>query len=1275
MSKNWPVGLKRITWSLLVASFCVAVVLGPQAAIAADEKPAVEKAVADKPADTKAAPAEAKAAPAEAKAPDATLSTEPALPAQPAQAADPAALKPYVSKGTIDTITGDSVIIRFQVGANEGKDLKVAVYYGETNGGEVQEDWEFNTGIVTHDKSVSKNDYTVKIAENLKPTTNYFYRVLAHTSNGSTWSDTGEVETGQSAAPWYVVAAVLLGIILLFVVPFMIGGFVADRMKMPDHGWKIGLILWSLLTGCVIVGFGWPPHLGIDLSGGVMLVYELEDTDEEQAQQAADAKKAAEGKDGAEKPADEELAEDKETRKVDMQNLLGAMARRINPGGTKEITLRQYGPRQIEITIPRASDEEVKRIESKLVKLGTLEFRILANETDHSDIISVAKKTEGRKVKDAAGKPIAAWIPVTKGRDDEFALFRGIATRVQNYAGEESLEILVVMDPYNVTGEYLDGTSSGYDDRVRPCVNFRFNSRGGHLFGGLTTDNLPDEVGDFKRHLGIILDGYLYSAPFINGPITTNGQITGDFSQKEVKDLVDVLNAGSLPTALKKNPISRLSTGPTLGHDMIIRGAWAIGISLVMVLIFMVIYYRFASLVACFALLMTLLLVLAIMIAVKADFTLPGIAGLVLTVGMAVDANVLIFERIREELGKKAALRMAIRNGFARATTTVVDANLTTLITATVLYIVGTEQLKGFAVTLWLGVVLSMYTAIFCSRVFFDVGERQRWIKKLSMLRLFGQTKFDFISKRFVGATISIILIVVGLICVGARGKGLLDIDFTGGVSVQVLFEKPEKISDVRKALSEGEDALPDLAVADVQLLEGEEASLRFIINTSMQPDDEKIAKAEGKEAQSAIVKVEDIIDAKFPGNLTTNVMTIGQIVPQSAAQATGNPAPTEKPADKPAEKPATDDQSRSDLPPSTMLASTDAAAVLLAQNDAAKKPADKPADAPVAKPEEKKPATKTEPAPKAEPAPKTEPAPAKGATPEAKPAEAAKPVGGGSRVPLNFLYEVNAETLKDYITAELEAAGISDASFGLDREQGFRPSDTESYHDWIVETTLPMEKAKQVFESLQKTIASQPFFPSSSSIGGRVAQDMQLKAIYALLASLLFIVGYIWVRFQRVMFGLAAVAALVHDVLITLGALAVSAFVADYLGFLLINEFKIGLPVLAAFLTIIGYSLNDTIVVFDRIREVRGKSPDISGEMINLSINQTLSRTVLTSLTTLMVVLILYIGGGQGIHAFAFSLLIGVLVGTYSSIFVASPILYWMGRTIVKTNGNTKSK
>ena len=173
----------------------------------------------------------------------------------------------------------------------------------------------------------------------------------------------------------------------------------------------------------------------------------------------------------------------------------------------------------------------------------------------------------------------------------------------------------------------------------------------------------------------------------------------------------------------------------------------------------------------------------------------------------------------------------------------------------------------------------------------------------------------------------------------------------------------------------------------------------------------------------------------------------------------------------------------------------------------------------------------------------------------------------------------------------------------------------------------------------------------------------MQEKATYALLASLISMVIYLWVRFQRVMYGVAAAVALVHDVLVTLGAIAVSAYVAPYLGFLMVDPFKISLSVLAAFLTIVGFSAIDTIVIFDRMREIRGKSLDLTTDMVNASINQTLSRTLLTTMTVLAVVVILYIGGGQGIHVLAFSLLVGFVAGTYSTVFIASPILLWMTR------------
>ena len=1160
MSKNWPAIANRVGWTLLIAVFCMS--LGGSPALA----------------DTPKGPA--------------------------------------VGKGEATAILDTSALVEFIAAPGDGKDFSAVVFYGKEDGNEAADAWDNQTDKALRDKAKGPSDYSVTLKD-LEPDTRYFYRIRATTSEGTTWSNVAELRTEPAPAPWYIGFAVFAGVLALLIVPFLLGGLLSKRFRMPDHGWKIGLIICSLAIGIVICATG-QLKLGIDLSGGVILVYELEEP-------AEDAKKAEEAK--ADEKEGDEAADEEAKQDIDLDKLISAVALRVNPGGTREVAIRKYGPKQIEIIIPRANEEEVRRIEKKVSQAGTLEFRILANNRDHKAEIALAQDTEARQVFDAEDNLVAWWVPVSKDREDNFASYGEISTRVANFRGQEVMEILVVKDVFNVTGGYLQRCTPGVDQHGRPCVNFVFNSRGGQLFGGLTGANTPDEVQDFTRKLGIVLDGYLYSAPSIQSAIYQRGEISGTFTDQEVEDLVDVLNAGSLPTALKENPISKLSIGPTLGADTIEKGKWAIGISMVMVLIFMLIYYRFAGMVACGALLMNLVLILGIMIGIKADFTLPGLAGLVLTVGMAVDANVLIFERIREELARDAALRMAIRNGFARATTTIVDANLTTLITATVLYVVGTPQIKGFAVVLWLGVVLSMYTAIFCSRVVFDIAERQGWLTKLKMMQILHGTKIDFVGFRKVGAAFSLTLILIGMVSVYSRGKGLLDIDFTGGESVEVLFEKPQDIADVRVGLED----LPDLAVSDVQIA-GEETGLRFVINTSKTIDEE----APDEKGKSATDVVETHIHEVFGDKLDTNALTVDAVAP------IGSSGSTEKKSEE--KKPAADDQTRDDLPSSTLLASTDPAAVLLAQADPAKKPAEKADEKPAAAPAEK-----------------------------AKESPVKKVVdrfAGGTQAELTFKHALDHETLDELITAQLTAAKVPAAAFRLSNEE-YEPGDTAAYENWVLKIKLPEAEAQdKLLKPLQAQLADTPFFPSSSAIGGKVAGDMQEKAVIALLGSLLCIVGYIWIRFQRVMFGVAAVVALVHDILITLGAIAISAYLAPIFGFLLIDPFKISLSVLAAFLTIIGYSLNDTIVVFDRIREVRGKSPNLTGDMVNTSINQTLSRTLLTSITTLIVVLILYLGGGQGIHAFAFSLLVGVVIGTYSSIFVASPVLLWMSKSLVKPSG-----
>ncbi len=1074
------------------------------------------------------------------------------------------------------------------------------------------------------------------------------------------------------------VYAQLLVIVAVGAFSVMLGNYLARRLRMPDHGWKISVVMLAMGLGLVVNIFGWPPKLGIDLRGGVILVYEVDQ-------------------------------EKKSDASVDMDKLVAAVIRRVNPGGQKEVTVRTFGAEQVEIIVPEADEAELRRLKDILQRVGTLEFRIVANERDHGALFKLADSNpDARNVVDQEGNRLAWWVPVHESEEESFAQRGGAKTRIRTVRGEQELEVLMVNDPFDVTGGFLVRAQRDVDQHGKPCVHFTFNSRGGRLFGRLTGNNLPDPSG-FKRQLGIILDGFLYSAPSINSTIYNQGVIEGQFSEDDVNALVSVLQAGSLPTALTEQPISEMLIGPTLGSDTIRRGSISIALALILVLAFMVVYYRFAGVVACGALLITVLLVLAIMITIRAAFTLPGIAGLVLTVGMAVDANVLIFERIREELGRGAALRMAIRNGFGRATTTIVDANLTTLITAIILYVVGTDQIRGFAVTLILGVVLSMFTAIFCARVVFDIAEKQRWITNLKMMRILGGTNIDFLGMRHVAGGCSVAVILLGLVGVYSRGAGLLDIDFTGGVSVETVFVEPQRTADVRAALAE----LPDLAVSDVQFA-GEGEGMRFMINTSQQ---DVVDPETGRVTKYATDLVEQHIHEKFGQTLATNTMTVAEI---KAIEAPKSPAPA-RPS-KPAAE-ATPEEPALPAPAEALPAPAEPAGEPMEPAEPAGEPTEpaepaKPAEptSDAAKPAEPtsdaaEPAEPAEPAdgmapsdpaePAGEPdssrrtdlpgdrllasadgswlhlasvltgadeAPKetgiaVESAPA-GAASTAVTAEASAGVefAGGTSAVLTFIHPIAHETLETAIRSQIGEHGHDPDAVPLRLSNPqYEPGKSRAFNQWSLEMGLPVAEVNPILAAVDKQSRSRPFFPSSNTIGGKVAGDTQVRAIFALLLSLACIVGYIWLRFQRVVFGLAAVVALVHDVLITLGVIALSAYVANVLGFLLIEEFKIGLTVLAALLTIIGYSLNDTIVVFDRIREVRGKAPQLTAAMINGSINQTLSRTLLTSLTTLIVVVILYVGGGQGIHAFAFALVIGVVVGTYSSVFIASPFLYWM--------------
>lgn len=1083
---------------------------------------------------------------------------------------------------------------------------------------------------------------------------------------------------------WLTVLLVLIGI---FVVPFVISNYLTRSLRIPDSGFGLGVILSSILAAGAVIFAALQPEQpltyvvkdgdtvqsiaeqfedlgvktltdennllspddlktgmelripnpkrleikrGVDLSGGVILIYEV---DEEKSKDAA-------GEDG--------------DASVDIDALVEALARRINPGGVKEVVIRPYGEKQVEIIIPDVDDAEVERMKRQITRAGFLKFLIIAKRDDHQQLFALAEaQTNARIVRDSSGEGKGEWVPIAREED-------GLGLKVQvdprsNMIREPRpgvVEVLMAYDRYRVEGKHLSNVSKGFDDTMRPAVNFSMGRRGASLFRGLTTTNLPDPQTGRESRLGIIMDNELISAPVIQSQISDRGQITGGFSEEYVEEMVNVLRAGRLPAVLKTDPITENRIDPLLGADTIKKGGFAISASLLAVLVFMLVYYRFAGIVACFALLLNLVLILALMILIRGAFTLPGLAGLVLTVGMSVDANVLIFERIREELKRGAALRMAIRNGFGRATTTIVDANITTLITAIVLYAIGTDQLRGFAVTLILGILMSMFTAIFCSRVIFDACERLRWLKKLTMTQLLDQPNLNLIGMRKMAAGLSVALILIGLVAVMGRRSGMFDIDFLGGTSVQAQLKSPMPYSDVWKRL---EGISEDLSLTQVNT-ESTERDTVWKIDTSLEDNKELQAKLAEKFTDngaslfvSHTVKFDppQIVE-KTPSSETTSD-DVGGFGAESEPQSNiGTPGANETPSDLDTETDADEGVSSSPESVDTELEETDANQGEQETPGAAEGARrDLPADNILAFAGEET---------------REELRVAQLDTAVDPGAISAAPQDPTCATTLEFQQRVTRDTLIESLAVASESAGVPEPSWNLTGPNGQADS-AAGFQSWRVEANTSVQNLSNILGELKSNLESRPAWLSSSKIGGKVAGDTKNKAVAAILISLVCIVGYLWIRFQRVIFGLSAVIALVHDVLITLGALGISAYLATALQVLLIDEFKISLPVVAAFLTIIGYSLNDTIVVFDRIREVRGRSPDITEEMINRSINQTLSRTLLTSLTTLIVVLILFVFGGQGIHGFAFALLIGVLVGTYSSIFVASPALLWMSK------------
>ena len=788
--------------------------------------------------------------------------------------------------------------------------------------------------------------------------------------------------------------------------------------------------IWKWLI--LVVATAWsvalvtPPKdkvkLGLDLQGGTSYTLEIDDSQGLEGS-VADARDRA----------------------------LEVVRNRVDSMGVAEPTIYPDGEKRIVVQIPGMKAEDRERASANIRKAAFLEFRMVHPKNDElvKNLFGDRKVPAGYEIASMPGRQNGdCWVrkgpPPTEAERAALRRFEEKAgydlllekNQIQN---KDYFVPFYVSRKAELTGDSLKSASVDYQQFGQKVVQISFDAKGRKIFAKVTADHAPggaknpDPNG--RHYLGIVLDNTLYSAPFIRTSIPGGeAVIEGAFSLDEATDLALVLRAGALPAPLRV--LEERSVDPTLGTDSIESGWRAAAIGFAAVAVFMAIYYHFAGVVAMLALFLNLVLLPLGMIVVSGFFgliggagmgssgvhlpvlTLPGIAGIVLTVGMAVDANVLIFERIREEMRTGKRFGAALSAGYDKAFSTIFDSNLTTLLTAVILFWQGSGPVKGFAVTLSAGIVASMYTAIVVTRMVFEFLEHRGLLHNLKMTQWVKETKINFMGLRTAAAVLSIAILAGSAFVGWQRGAANFGVDFTGGQQLSLDFAKKADVDALRAAL----------------------------------------------------------------------------------------------------------------------------------------------------------------------------------------------PRGAGIQYQRSGVGEAQNEVLAIKVAGPEEGA--------------------------LAQQALAEQFADNGFKLIQE-----------DTVGPQVGKELQRGGLIALGLSLVGMIVYITIRFEF-SFAIGAVVGLLHNVLITLGI------------YCLLGR-QLTMTSIAALLTVVGYSVNDTIVVFDRIRETRKlRAGRLDAAVVNESINATLSRTLLTSLTTLLSVAMLMVFGGGAIFDFALAIFVGVVAGTYASAFIASPVM-----------------
>ena len=841
--------------------------------------------------------------------------------------------------------------------------------------------------------------------------------------------------------------------------------------------------------------------------------------------------------------------------------------------------------------------EDTAGLKAKLRGSGVLEFYILADpQRDAAEYGRFVEQLQERGPRPQAGDSFR-WFEV----DPEEV--EGFGNRLIEYNGRpyalvwNTQERSMTVSPGGEATWALESATIVNDQGERK-VGFRFDAPGRQQFGELTRRFSPQGADVYQ--LGVVLDDVLISAPNINGFIPGVGVIEGGgregFSEGEAVYLRDTLNAGALPAKLTDDPIVERTIGPSLGRDNLRRGLLVSGFGVVVVAIFLISYYYLSGIVATVAVVLNLLLILASMAVLEATFTLPGVAGIILSLGMAVDANVLIFERLREEQRRGLSIRQALANAYDNAFSAIIDSNVTTFITAAILYFFGSEEVRGFGLTLMIGTVVSLFTALYVTKTIFaimvnnfgvtDLGSVPRSFPKWDKILT---PDIDWMGKVWVLSAASAAIIAVGLGFFGyfAFAKNqMLDIEFASGTAVQIELTEPDEIRDVRQVVGAEEyaAALPAVNVQSVESPGVEDGKTYEIITVNTDAGE-----------------VRDTILQAFSGRLQL----------QQPSQFAGSDEPYAQAAGVRV-VPVTDGMGELggyDVPGLAEFAG--GAAVLLDGLDPPLSPSEIKARIEQARLQ-----------------------PDAGAAADLTGIEVLSVPGEGNSAAAVVVFDPRN-------------------AYDADRPQVVR--------DWADLVAAPL------WDVTRSAVNAPAQLQKVTNFNPQVADEFKADATIAVLLSILVIVAYIWLRFGNLKYGTATIVALAHDTLFTIAAIGYAHLLAEtFFGdFLLLEAFRFNLTMVAAILTVMGFSMNDTVVVFDRIRENRDKVGHVDRRVINNSINQTLSRTLLTGTTTLVTIFVMYVFGGPGIHAFTFAMLIGILTGTYSSIAIASPILLLGGAPV----------